>query len=93
MPMVCKALQGIFSQCVCKIPAFFWHEQMIWLWNESEITLVGHASVVGSSSLLTFIHLLSVIQLNCLPGVRSYTALFAKWQIVDTYFHLPLMQI
>ena len=76
-----------------KIPAFFLHEQMIWLWNESEITLVGHASVVASSSLLTFIHLLGVIRLNCLLDVRSYTALYAKWQSVDTYFHLPLMQI
>jgi len=42
-------------------------------------------SVVAANTLHTFIHILGVIQQNCLPDVRSYTMLFANWQIVDTY--------
>ena len=60
----------------------------IWLWNGSEIT-----SLVAASSLHTFIHILGVIQVNCHLDVSSYIALFANWQIVDTYINLLLMSL
>jgi len=56
---------------------------MVQEWN-----YFSRPSVVAASSLHTSIHILGVIQLNCLPDVSSYTALFANWQIVDININL-----
>ena len=45
-------------------------------------------SVVVASSLHTFIHFSGSLSTDCLLEVGSYTALFANWQIVDTYIAL-----
>ena len=49
-------------------------------WNQ--ITSVDHQLFATS------IQILGVIQLNCLPDVSSYTALFASWQILDIDINL-----
>ena len=50
-------------------------------------------SVVAASSFHIYLHILGVIQLNCLPDVSSYTALFANWQIVDIYINLIYINV